>query len=288
MKIDTLLLSGGSTKGLAYPGVIKSLIDNKILDFNTLKHVITASAGSIMVIPFLFKKDFNVVIKIFLKINFKIVDINDFNVQSLLKDFGCFENNKIETCIKIICKHFAKNENLTLKEFYEITNIKYTVKVLNVSKKIVEYINYENYPDMPLYLLVKMATAVPFILKPVPYENYLYLDGATNVGLPFEYLKIHNIKKNYLGVIVSNKKNKKEIIEGCEKPLDNLLQYLHNIYEIYHYYNEQITFIKNKNIIFIYLNKQISFEIDEDEKKKFILEGYKQTEKHIKKYFNDS
>ena len=67
MKIDTLLLSGGSSKGFAYPGVIKSLIDNKILDFNTLKHVITASAGSIMIIPFLFKKDINILFKIFLK-----------------------------------------------------------------------------------------------------------------------------------------------------------------------------------------------------------------------------
>ena len=54
-----------------------------------------------------------------------------------------------------------------------------------------------------------MATAVPLILKPVQYGSYLYSDGATNVGLPFEYLKIHNIKKNYLGIIVSFKKNKK-------------------------------------------------------------------------------
>ena len=286
MSIDTLILSGGSVKGLAYIGVIKKLLDNNILDFNTLKHVICASVGCIMIIPFLFKKNIHVILKIFLKSKIKMFDCNSFNIKTLFEDFGCFENTEIEKFIKTICKYFTNNENLTLKEFYDISNIKYTVKVVNVTKAITEYFNYENQPDMPLYILCKMASAVPLIFKPVLYKNSLYSDGATNTGLPIEYLKIKKIKGNYLGIMLSGGKNKKYLINGENEVIKNLFSYIYNFLYVHYYCNESMIFLRNKNIIFIFLDKPMSFEINEKEKKEFILEGYNQTDKHIKKYFN--
>ena len=286
MAIDTLILSGGSTKGMAYLGSIKYLIDNNIIDFKSLKHIITASIGSFMIIPFLLKIDIHIIYKIFIKTKVNMFDLKDFDISSLFKDLGCFENSQIQRFIKTLCKYFHNNENMTLKEFYEISKIKYTVKVSNINKHQIEYINYENYPEMPLHIVCKMATAVPFVLKPVKYNNYLYCDGATNLGLPIEYLELQ--ENNYLGIIVSGKKNKKHLIKGKYEKINNLLDYLNSIFDIYNHCNEQNTFIRNKKIIFIYLDKKLCFNIDEEEKKKFILEGYNQTKSHIKKYFIDS
>ena len=136
---------------------------------------------------------------------------------------------------------------------------------------------------MPLITLVKMATAVPLILKPVEYNGNLYCDGASNVGLPIEYLKINNLKQKYLELFYQQK-NKKEFLVGTDQKINNLYDYLYHIYDLYNHNNELVVFNKNKYIISIYLDKRLDFNISLEEKEKFIFEGYKQTDKHIKKY----
>ena len=72
------------------------------------------------------------------------------------------------------------------------------MKVFNATLKQVQYISYENHPDISFLTLVEMAIAIPFFFKPIKYKDELYVDGGLRGHFPIEACK----SKNYLGLFV--------------------------------------------------------------------------------------
>ena len=198
MEYDTLILSGGSVKGYALIGSFKYLLDNNIIKRDSLKHIISASVGSLMALPLLMDVSIELFYKIIIQTNVQLYDKDDFNIAYLINNFGIFDNSVVEKYVGVFCKYILKKENITLKELYKLSKIKFTVKVSNVSKNKVEYMNYLNYPDMDLITLIKITTSIPLLFKPVSYKGCLYSDGAVGGGLPIEY----NKSKKYLGIVL--------------------------------------------------------------------------------------
>ena len=77
-------------------------------------------------------------------------------------------------------------ENITLKEFYDFKPIELTLKVHNISSCRCEYINYKNYPDMPLVTALTMTSSIPILLEPIMYKGEYYIDGGVDGNLPLE------------------------------------------------------------------------------------------------------
>lgn len=271
MKYDTLIISGGSVKGYAILGSFKYLFDNNIIKYSNLKHIIGASVGALMSLPILLKIDTNIISKIMLNTDIKLYNEEQFTIKNLFNNYGIYENCEIEKYVKIFCKYFLKKENITLKELFKKTNIKFTVKVSNVTKNSIEYINHLNYPNLDLVTLIKMTTSIPIFFKPVIYNNNIYCDGANGGGLPIEY----NKSKYYLGIYLSIFIDKKKV--------NNIVDYINNIYRIYSSENDILMYKKMKNIIFIDLNEPLKIDINKKEKEKYYYEGYKQT----KLFFNE-
>ena len=273
MSYDTLILSGGSVKGYSLIGSFKYLLQNKIIDLKSLKHIIGASVGAMMAVPLLMNVNIDVFYKITTKTNIKLYDKDYFNIANLINEFGIYENKSVEEYVTIFCRHILKKDNITLKELYDLSKIKFTVKVANVTKNKVEYFNHLNNPDMDLVTLIKMTTCIPLVFKPVSYNGCLYSDGAVGGGLPIEY----NKSKKYLGIALFpvEKKSKEDL---------NILDYISNLFHLHHSENDYNNYKKYKNIIFIDVNASFKIDITEEEKIKFFKEGYLQT----KKFFTDS
>ena len=272
MGYDTLILSGGSVKGYAFIGSFKYLLDNKIIELKKLKHIIGASVGALMALPLLMNVSIELFYKIIIQTNVKLYDKDSFNIANLINEFGIFDNTSVVEYVSVFCKHILKVENITLKELYKISKIKFTVKVANVSENKVEYMNYLNYPHMDLVTLIKITTSIPLVFKPVLYNGFLYSDGAVGGGLPIEY----NKSKKYLGIVLYPLEKKSE-----EKL--NILDYINNLFHLHHCENDYNNYKKYKNIICIDLKIPIKIDITEEEKIKFFKEGYKQT----KEFFTD-
>ncbi len=270
MKYDTLIISGGSVKGYAVLGSFKYLFDNDIIKYSELKHIISASVGALMSLPILLKVNINLLSKIMLNTNIKLYDEEKFNIKTIFDDYGMYENNEVEKYVKIFCKYFLNKDNISLIELYNKTKIKFTVKVSNVSKNKIEYINHLNYPNLDLVTLIKMATCVPLFFKPVIYNDNIYCDGANGGGLPIEY----NKSKYYLAIYLTILKNKDNI--------NNIFTYISKLYNIFSFENDIYMYKKKKNVINIDLNEPIKLDISEKEKEKYYYEGYKQT----KLFFN--
>jgi predicted acylesterase/phospholipase RssA len=273
MRYDTLILSGGSIKGIAYLGFFKYLLENDKINIKSLKHIIAASAGAFMSLVLLFNIKIEVLYKIILETEVNIIDKDKFKLENFVNNFGFYDNIVIEKYTKLLIKYFLKRENITLKELYKINKIKFTVKVSNVTKNCVEYINYKNYPHIDLVTLIKMTTSIPIIFKPVKYNDCLYSDGANGGGLPIEY----NKSKNYLAVVLYPLK-KPELKENA-----NVLDYLTNLLNIHNHINDYNNYLKYKNLIIIDLNIPIKIDTTYEEKIKMFSGGYYITKEFFSK-----
>ena len=272
MKIDTLILSGGSVKGIALLGAFKYLLDNKKIRIKKLKHIISASAGALMSLPLLLNVNINVYYKIITGLKVNLFKKDDLHIKNLINEYGFFDNSVVEEYVRTFIKYFVKKDNITLIELFKLTKIKFTVKVSNITKNNVEYINYLNNPNMDLVTLIKITTSVPIIFKPVKYNNFLYCDGATGGGLPIEY----NTSPNYLGIILYP-------YDNLNLKIVNILDYFSNLIHVFKDEDHYNHYKKYKNIICIDLKISVKLDITEKESINFFKIGYIETEKFLKK-----
>ena len=272
MGYDTLILSGGSIKGISLLGSFKYLLDNGKIKRKELKHIIVASAGALMAIPFLFNIKIEMFYKIIKETKINIVDKEDYKLENLFNEFGFYDNMIVDKYVGVLCKYILKRDNITLKELYKLNKIKYTVKVSNITDNSVEYFNYKNQPDLDLKTLVKMTTSIPIVFKPISYKGCLYSDGANGGGLPIEY----NKSKNYIAIILCP-------LERDSLPKNpNILQYLDNLINVQYQINDFNIYKKYKNLIVLDLNIPLKLETNDEEKEKLLIEGFKQTKQFFK------
>jgi NTE family protein len=275
--IDTLILSGGGPSGIAYFGILDCLFENGILkeDLEGIKEILTTSIGILTSFCLLIGLNMSVGKEIVFGYDIaKMLDLEALNINDILVDFGFFKTDGIVNIFKSILKNFKEVDDMTLKELFDISKIKLTVKVFNVTQKQVEYISYETDPELSIIKLAEMTTAIPFFFKPVKYNNYLYVDGGLRGHFPIEECK----SKNYLGFFIKGGCAPSSIITDLFPILDFTYSLMINQDQVvYDIQNKKV----NPRIIFIEVCHGLNFEMTKEEKEKIIQFGYTETEDHI-------
>ena len=269
MTIDSLFLSGCGSKGNCFIGVLNALIDKKIIELDKIVKYICCSSGSLMGFNLCCGIDLKTVQKISNRLNYtELYDLNDLN--DLFENQGLFSNKKVGNIICGILKFKYDREDITLKEFHELTTREFICKVYNLSKKCNEYISYKNYPELSVITLIRMTTCIPIFFKPIIYNDEYYIDGGITGNMPF--IKDY---ENFIGIYICNKCDSKSIGElsffeyiskvVCCKEIDNNLN--------------------NKKIITIdcFSEPIADFDICDERKKEFIDKSYKIAIEHIDK-----
>lgn len=281
MKIDTLIMSGGGPSGIAYIGIFDALREKGILkrDLSGIKEIIVASVGIIFAYLYMLDLPEESQRKIVMKASmFSMLNVDDLNMDDLLVDFGLFKTQKVRELIHIVTKNYFGKDDITLKELYEETKIKLTVKVFNATLKQIQYFSHENHPDISFLTLVEMAIAIPFFFKPIKYKDELYVDGGLRGHFPIEACN----SKNYLGLFVA----------GGSVPKDTGLFKLFPILEfIYSLMINQDPIVydvnagKNpKRVIYTEINQGLNFDVSQEDKDRMISKGYESALRHINEY----
>ena len=279
--IDTLILSGGGPSGIAYFGIFESLFENNILtkDLQGVKEILTTSIGILSSFCLIIGLNMNVGKEIALGYDIsKMLDIENITIDNILVDFGLFETYGIRNIFKSILKNYKQLDDINLKDLYDLTKIKLTVKVFNVTKKQIEYISHETDPELSIITLAEMTTAIPIFFKPVEYKGFKYVDGGLRGHFPIEECK----SENYLGLFIKGGASVSgnsfidmfPIVEFLYSLMINQDQIVYDIEE-----NNQ-----DPKIIFVEVNHGLNFEMSEEEGKKIIKSGYDITDKHLKKF----
>ena len=186
--IKNLILSSGGVNGFFFVGGFRYLVENNLLD--NLENILGTSAGSVFGFLYLLGFTIDEIEELVTKMTPDyLLNITGESVLGFLEDYGIDNGEKFEKIIKIVAKRKLNNPNITFKELYELTNITFTISVLNLNKRKLVYFSHLNYPDLELYKAIRMSTSIPILFKPLLFENEYHLDGGAVDPCSLNYFK---------------------------------------------------------------------------------------------------
>lgn len=266
---STLVLSGGAIKGIAYIGVLKYIEENK--ELFDIKEIVGTSIGSFFGLCIVLGYTSQELKNIFFSYNLE--NLKDFKVITFFDKFGLDNGEKINKFIKSFIKNKGFDPEITMKELYIKTCKEIVITTTNVNKRETVFITKNSFPDIPVYLAIRMSMNLPFIFHPIEYNGDLYIDGITS-NFPVKYLKKINRKEDTtLCIKFEEKLDKPRCIENFG---DYTVQVLRSLLKTIEDTDEEYALKNNFKVIPISLNicNNIDFDISVDKKEEIYEAGY--------------
>jgi len=266
---DTLVLSGGSSKGIATLGALQYTYDNFLL--KKVDKFIGTSSGAI--ISYLLSIGYTPIeIIVYICSNQLLEKLQHFNIVAMINGVGALSFNPI----------YEQLEKMTIDKIgyiptFQDLKTKFNKTLIcvtyNFTEKKTEYISYETYPNMPCLIALKMTSNLPLIFEKYKYGNNYYIDGGVSDNFAIDIGD--KLGKKVLGILLSSE------VENFNHPDSNILEY---IYELMFIPISQTIDHKIKNVSekckIVILNyaqiKFFNFSINSKDKLELFSSGYQQ------------
>jgi NTE family protein len=272
--IENIVFSGAGSRIYIFLGFIKALDEHNML--SNIKSVIGTSSGALIAVLCVLDFKYCEIEAIMLKINTsKLKNINSENIINFFNDYGLDDGKNFHRIIKIILNIKVKNENITFKELFELTNKRLIITATCVNNMDIDYFDYQNTPDIPVIKVLLMSISIPIIFKPIKLDNKYYVDGGLISHYPIDFFK--DEKDKTLGILVTSSLNKFMEINSIQDYIYNLMSCpLTNLLKnCYNNYKDNTILVENNNINFLDFNLEYNTKIS------LIEEGYKETIKFL-------
>ena len=213
---DTLVLSGGSTKGLVTLGAIQYCYDNYLLT-NVSNYIGTSSGCAI---SFLLIIGYTPVEIITYICTHQLMEkMQHFNLVAMLQGRGVMSFNNIQEQLEKMT--IEKLGYLpTLQDLRDKFGKNLVCVTHNLSKQKTEYLSCTNNPSIPCLTAIRMSCNLPLIFENYKYGDSLYIDGGISDNFPINVGDDAGTK--VLGIVLvpdsSNAYN-----------MDNIMEYIYNL-----------------------------------------------------------
>ena len=315
---DSLVFSGGGAKGTAYVGVLKYLQEQNKL--NNVKRYIGTSAGSIMstvlsissyyedhkktedqhawelVSQIMLEAKFlnfieNPLLKKSIKQN-NLKPITD-NLISTIPDISTDLHNQYALCsgtkivnfFKEILEKFGIKGDITLKELYELTNKHLILVACSLSYRKAAYFDYQTAPDLQVAHAMRASMAIPFVFRPLKYNNDFFIDGGAVNNYPIDYFDNYGTEDgstpHTLGFILYAKD---KMLRPKWKMIKDPIDYTSSVFSLLMVNTGSALYRKNvSRTVFIDCEKitVLSFNMPNEKKQQLIDNGYNATKKYF-------
>lgn len=288
---NTFVFSGGAVKGLAYIGVFRKIeeliIDRKIeecnVDFNeeickiplfNIKTICAVSAGSIFSLIYLLKYSYIEMLQEVL--NKKFDQLKDIRIMNFVNKYGLDNGNKIMSWLETLMTKKNIDFNITLKEFYNITNVDFQVMATNLNKYCYKKFNHIDTPDMKVLDAIRMSISVPFLFTINEYQGDIMVDGGLIDNYPIEIF--NNNLDNLLGFKLVNHGELEE--HNVNESINDIESYMFHILSCYMAQKERHTSRSNdyfKCTVYMHTEKitqSVNFSLTSHQKHELIEVGY--------------
>jgi NTE family protein len=195
---DTLVLSGGSVKGIIILGGIQYLYDNFLLD--KISIYIGTSSGAI--ISYLLAIGYSPIeIVVYICKHQLLEKMQHFNIVAMINGSGAISfSNIYEHLEKMTIEKIGYIP--TLLDLYEKYSKKLICVTYNITEDKTEYLSYETYPNMPCLIALRMTSNLPLIFENYKYGNSFYIDGGITDNFPIDLGD--NIGNKILGITLGS------------------------------------------------------------------------------------
>lgn len=229
MTIKHIVLSGGGPIGLIYYGALKILHKRKIWNLKNIRTIYCTSIGSYIAILIMLNYDWLWLDDYLIKRPWdKVFDIENINyILNIINEKGVIGEDDIKKTITPLLLAKEIKETITLKEFYDYTNIELHIFITNINSQ--EYfekidMSYKTYPDISLIKAITMSCSIPILFKPEFFDDKCLIDGGFTNNYPLDDC-LMNTKCNE-DEILSFKSNFYTYFPTIISKENNLLEYL--------------------------------------------------------------
>ncbi len=290
--VNNLVLSGGSSKGFSYMGVIRAFEEFNILD--NLEEVAGTSIGGLFSVLIALKYNSTDLINVFMELDLNYLhNINSDSILHLINRYGLDNGeNMIRFLEFMIGVRFpTKNPlDITFLDVWNYNPVKITLTGAIVYQDMIEQELYNHVltPSMSIIKALRITMAIPPIFSPINEANYHLVDGGIVNNYPIDLFK--DKMDTTLGILctdkISNEKCKnvvdiyksiivymitKETLEKKNKYIDNTIV-IESTINMFHIF----TFTKEEKLNIIDMGYQLT-------KQYLTLKGYKEKNKEKEK-----
>ena len=197
MQYDSVVLAGGSIKGLGILGSLQYCFDNKIIS-NDIDLWVGTSVGSLiaylLIIGYTPIEILTVIIK-----NMKLFnEYSNIDFIGLILDKGGASYDNIQMLMERLT--IDKVGRLyTLGKLRESFGKSLVCCTYNYTRKRVEYLNPIDNPDLPAITACKMSSTIPIFFEKFKYNDCFYIDGGAYDNFSLDY-PINVGKINPIGI----------------------------------------------------------------------------------------
>lgn len=193
---DTLVLSGGSTKGFYLLGALQAFLD---LDGGcSFKNYVGCSVGSILCYLLIIGyTPTEILVELCSHTWLESIHIN---VVSLVSGSGFTSFSPIKEALEDLT--LKKLSFLpTMKDLDEKYGKKLYCTTYNMSLCKTEYISVENYPDLPCLNALRMSCNIPLVFDRYMVNSCYYIDGGFTHNFPIKFAE--QIGEKILGIYLN-------------------------------------------------------------------------------------
>lgn len=196
-EIDSIVISGGGIHGIMVLGALQHAMDDNVVNLSNIDMFVGTSIGSIICYMLILGIYPTEIIYRIIQNKSSLSDVSIVNIQKFINMEGAISFTPIQNILEHVT--LEKTGTLfTMKSLYERYKKKLVCVTYNYSLKKIEYLSYENYPDLPCILACSMSSAIPAIFNKCIYNDNYYIDGGIHDNFAIDF-PIHNGKKYPIG-----------------------------------------------------------------------------------------
>jgi len=177
--IKHLVIPGGGVAGFTYYGVLRNSNQQGYWNIDNIETIYSTSAGSMLAIMLALKYDWDICDDYLIKRPWH--NVFKFDVQMIfasLQKKGIFDIKVLEDIFEPLFKGKDIMINITMKEFYELTNIEIHIYATEINTFENVDFSYKTYPDVRVIDAVYASSALPIVFSPIIIDDKCYCDGA--------------------------------------------------------------------------------------------------------------
>ncbi len=202
MPIKHLVISGGGPLGFRYLGALQKLEIDGFWKFNEIETIYGTSIGAIIGTFICLKYDWETLNKYIIERPWH--DAFKVNAKQIFDSYynkGLFDKKLAEIIFKPLLEAKDLTLNITLKEFYDFSNIDLHIFTFDLNKFQTIELSHTTHPELGLLQALTMSSSLPGIFIPTIIDNCCYIDGGVLCNYPLnQCLRDHTNKGEILGI----------------------------------------------------------------------------------------
>jgi predicted acylesterase/phospholipase RssA len=193
--IKHLVIGGGGTLTLRTLGSLQYLMNNGSINIRNIQSIYGTSAGAIIGACISLKMDIDLITNYIVNRPLEdIYDITPTDLYNLYSNKGIFNKDSLIKLLEPLMEYNKISLDITLREFYEFTNIDIHMFSLELNDLEIIDISHSSFPELSLIDAIYMTSCLPFAFEPFLHDNTFYVDAGIIVNYPLTFC-LDDLKK---------------------------------------------------------------------------------------------